>query len=105
MVRGKCIFNSIEDIIETVYKIKKYVADNAHSYKLIEVESRFSNKTPISDVTLKIAIKQKIVAELQLTLQANIATYAFTHKISDLGRVQGFSKIKIIDNYHKEFKP
>ena len=57
MVRGKCIFNSIEDIIETVYKIKKYVADNAHSYRLIEVESRFNKETPISDVTLKIALK------------------------------------------------
>ena len=57
MVRGKCIFSSIEDIIETVYKIKKYVADNAHSDRLIEVESRFNKETPISDVTLKIALK------------------------------------------------
>jgi len=57
MVRGKCLFNSIEDIIEAVYKIKSYVADNAGSYRLIEVESRFNNKTPISDVTLKIALE------------------------------------------------
>ena len=57
MVRGKCIFSSIEDIIETVYKIKKYVADNANSYRLIEVESRFNKEIPISDVTLKIALE------------------------------------------------
>jgi len=57
MVRGKCIFSSIEDIIETVYKIKKYVADNSGSYRLIEVESRFNNPIPISDVTLKIALE------------------------------------------------
>ena len=57
MVRGKCLFNSIEDIIEAVYKIKSYVADHAGSYRLIEVESRFNNKTPISDVTLKIALE------------------------------------------------
>ena len=57
MVRGKCIFSSIEDIIETVNKIKKYVAVNANSYRLIEVESRFNNKIPISDVTLKIALE------------------------------------------------
>jgi hypothetical protein len=57
MVRGKCIFNSIEDIIETVNKIKKYVNDHPKSYRLIEVESRFNNKIPISDVTLKIAIE------------------------------------------------
>ena len=57
MVRGKCIFSSIEDIIETVNKIKKYVADNANSYRLIEVESRFNNPIPISDVTLKIALE------------------------------------------------
>jgi len=57
MVRGKCIFSSIEDIIQTVYKIRKYVADNAGSYRLIEVESRFNNPIPISDVTLKIALE------------------------------------------------
>ena len=57
MVRGKCIFNSIEDIIQTVSKIKQYVADNGQTYRLIEVESRFNNEIPISDVTLKIAIK------------------------------------------------
>ena len=58
MVRGKCIFSSIEDIIETVYRIKNYVADNAHSYRLIEMESRFNKEIPIiSDVTLKIAFE------------------------------------------------
>jgi len=57
MVRGKCIFSSIEDIIQTVDKIKKYVAANIGSYRLIEVESRFSKPTPISDVTLKIALE------------------------------------------------
>ena len=57
MVRGKCIFSSIEDIIETVDKIKQYAADNASSYRLIEVESRFNNPIPISDVTLKIALE------------------------------------------------
>jgi hypothetical protein len=57
MVRGKCIFNSIEDIIQTVNKIKRYAIDNPNSYRLIEVESRFNNKIPISNVTLKIAMQ------------------------------------------------
>jgi hypothetical protein len=57
MVRGKCIFNSIEDIIQTVNKIKKYVTDHPNTYRLIEVESRFNNKISISDVALKIAIE------------------------------------------------
>jgi hypothetical protein len=57
MVRGKCVFSSIEDIIETVDKIKKYANDNPTNFRLIEVESRFNNKIPISDVTLKIAIQ------------------------------------------------
>ena len=104
MVRGKCIFSSIEDIIETVNKIKKYVADNANSYRLIEVESRFNNPIPISDVTLKIALEEKIVAELQLTLQVNLATYTFAHKIYEFNRTKVFSKIKVVDNYHKEFR-
>jgi hypothetical protein len=68
------------------------------------VESRFANKTPISDVTLKIALKEKIVAELQLTLQTNAATYTFAHRIYEFFRTKVFSKIKVVDNYYKEFK-
>jgi len=35
---------------------------------------------PISDVTLKILINNRIVAELQLTVQTNAAAYNFAHK-------------------------
>jgi len=58
---------------------------------------------PISDVTLKIVIENKIVSELQLAIQANAATYNFAHKIYELQRTKVFSKIKIVDNYYKEF--
>jgi hypothetical protein len=68
------------------------------------VESRFNKDVPISDVTLKIALQEKTVAELQLTLQTNAATYTFAHKIYEFSRSKVFSKIKVVDNYHKEFK-
>jgi hypothetical protein len=55
-------------------------------------------------VTLKIAIEEKTVAELQLTLQTNAATYNFAHKIYEFTRSKVFSKIKVADNYHKEFE-
>jgi hypothetical protein len=64
-----------------------------------EIESRFTNTTPISDVTLKIVISNKIVAELQLTIQNNAATYNFAHKIYELQRTKLFSKLKIVHNY------
>ncbi len=47
-------------------------------------------------------IDQKIVAELQLTIQTNAATYNFAHKIYELQRTKVFSKIKIIHNYFEE---
>jgi len=66
MVRGKCIFAKIEDIIDAVKKIKRFIdtanLNSADSYRLIEVESRFTKKIPISDVTLKIVLKEEIVA-------------------------------------------
>lgn len=102
MVRGKCIFSSIEDIIDTVAKIKKYIKDHSQNYKLIEVESRFTNPIPISDITLKIVLNNTIVAELQLSLQKNSATYNFAHKIYEFNRTKVFSKIKVVHNYYKE---
>jgi hypothetical protein len=42
------------------------------------------------------------VAELQLTIQTNAATYNFAHKIYELQRTKVFSKLKIIHNYFDE---
>ncbi len=98
MVRGKCVFLQIADIIESVRLIKE-LALKDNRFVIQEIESRFTNKTPISDVTLKILISNKIVAELQLTIQNNAATYNFAHKIYELQRTKVFSKIKISHNY------
>ena len=68
------------------------------------MESRFTKKVPISDVTLKIAINEEIVAELQLTLQTNFAAYNFAHKVYELARSKVFSKVKITFNYYEEFQ-
>ncbi len=70
----------VSDIIETVKSIKNFVSKDPR-FTIEEIESRFTNATPISDVTLKIVINNKIVAELQLTIQTNAAAYNFAHKI------------------------
>jgi hypothetical protein len=80
MVRGKCVFLEISDILETVKSIKDFIQKDSR-FTIEEIESRFTNDTPISDVTLKIVIKKMIVAELQLTIQTNAAAYNFAHKI------------------------
>lgn len=103
MVRGKCIFLEIGDIIETVNDIKRFVKEDDR-FGLTEIESRFTNKVPISDVTLKIILNKQIVAELQLTIQTNAATYNFAHKVYELQRTKVFSKLKITHNYFEEFK-
>ena len=101
MVRGKCVFLEVSDIIQSVQSIKEFVSRDAR-FKIEEIESRFTNPTPISDVTLKIVINDKIVAQLQLTIQTNAATYSFAHKIYELQRTKVFSKLKIIHNYFQE---
>ena len=57
MVRGKCIFLSVYDIIETIISIKKYAEENKDTFRVIEVESRFTSDPPISDITFKIVIR------------------------------------------------
>ena len=73
--------------------------DAKRRYRITEIESRFTNPQPISDITLKIAINEEVVSELQLTIQANAAAYNFSHKVYELARTKVFSKIKISHNY------
>ena len=54
-------------------------------------------------MTLKIAINEEIISELQLTVQANAAAYNFAHKVYELARTKVFSKVKISHNYFEEF--
>ena len=44
------------------------------------------------------------MAELQLTLQTNFASYNFAHKVYELARSKVFSKIKITHIYFEEFQ-
>ena len=108
MVRGKCIFLEVEDILAAIEEIKSYVSEENSrgdvKLRITEIESRFTKKVPISDVTLKIAINEEIVSELQLTLQTNFAAYNFAHKVYELARSKVFSKIKITHNYFEEFR-
>ena len=103
MVRARCVFLRITDIIETVAAIKRFAEDEADLFRVLEVQSRFGLKVPISDVTLKIAINEEIVAELQLTLQSNAAAYHYAHVVYELQRSKIFSKTKMVDNKFCEF--
>ena len=58
MVRGKCVFLSVNDIIDTIADIQKFVEKKGKDMRIIEIENRFKCDIPISDVTLKIAIKE-----------------------------------------------
>ena len=66
MVRGKCTFAKIEDIIETIISIKAYVEKqkiiDPQKFRILEIESRFTKPIPISDITLKIALHERIIA-------------------------------------------
>ena len=55
MVRGKCTFTSVRDIIQTVRDIKQFCSSHP-GFRIIEVESRFDLPVPISDVTMKIVL-------------------------------------------------
>ena len=105
MVRGKCTFSNIEDILETIANIINYVESfktkDPKKFRILEIESRFTKPIPISDITLKIALHERIIAELQLTIQKNVSTYAFAHKIYELQRSKAFSKIKTVFNYYE----
>ena len=101
MVRGRCVFLKVEDIIETVNEIKRFVKKDSR-FGIKEIESRFTNPTPISEVTLQIVINREIVAELQLTIQTNAAAYNFAHKIHELQRTKVFSKLKAVHNCYEE---
>ena len=104
MVRGRCVFITLNDIIQTVLAIKEYVANNQSTFRIIEIESRFGLEIPISDVTLKIAIKEEVIGELQLTLQSNAAQYHFAHIVYELQRSTIFTKTKMVDNKYKELE-
>ena len=60
MVRGKCTFSNIEDILETISNIINYVdsfkTKDPKKFRILEIESRFTKLIPISDITLKIAL-------------------------------------------------
>lgn len=60
MVRGKCVFAELTDIVQTVKQIKQYAKEynirRPNTYRVIQAESRFGLEIPISDVTLKIVL-------------------------------------------------
>lgn len=100
MILGKCVFLQVSDIIETIKTIKEYVDMNKSMFTIEEIETRFTNTIPMSDVILQIVIDKKIKASLQLSIQQNLAVYNFSVNIYQLQWTKIFSKIKIVHNYY-----
>ena len=48
-------------------------------FKLIEVKNRLKKGT--ADIMLKILVRDRVVAELQLAVHNKIANYEFSHKL------------------------
>ena len=61
MLRGKCVFLDISDLIKALNSIKAFVKKDSR-FALSDIYTRFTNEIPISDVTLKIIINNKITA-------------------------------------------
>ncbi len=48
MVRGKCVFLEVSDIIDTVKSIKEYVYKSKSMFTIEEIETRFNTDKPLS---------------------------------------------------------
>lgn len=84
LVRGKCKFNTIEEIQATIKLLKENIEKKADKgIKIIELENRLGNNT--KDVVLLIKLPNTI-AELQLALKLDSVLNEFNHKIYELRR-------------------
>ena len=57
MLRGKCVFEKLDDIKIAIDNLKQYQSSNPKKLKIIEIKSRFlRKKSPLSDVKMQIII-------------------------------------------------
>lgn len=91
LLRGKCVFSSVERINKCCADIKEEVRRReGEGLRLIEVDNRLAKGN--SDLVLKVLFGSTI-AELQLVKDLNTADYEFSHKLYELQRSQFFTPL------------
>ena len=97
MLRGKCLFESVDEINECVSELKEQIEKKG--YQLVEIDNRLTGKTNTSDIVLKIRIGETIT-ELQLVIRFNEIQNSFSHKIYEIMRSQFYEEINFLQLYN-----
>lgn len=87
------MFASVDGINECCEMLKKSISET--KYKIIEIDNRLKGKTGTSDIVLKIIMDQTI-AQLQLVIDLNVASYQFSHKLYEISRSKFYSPLTML---------
>jgi hypothetical protein len=91
LLRGKCVFTSVERINKCCQDIKNEIINRKdEGLRLIEIDNRLGKSN--SDLVMKILFGNTI-AELQLVKDLNTAQYEFSHKLYELQRSKFFTPL------------
>jgi hypothetical protein len=91
LLRGKCVFTSVERINKCCQDIKNEISNRKdEGLRLIEIDNRLGKSN--SDLVMKILFGNTI-AELQLVKDLNTAQYEFSHKLYELQRSKFFTPL------------
>jgi hypothetical protein len=91
LLRGKCVFTSVERINKCCHDIKNEISNRKdEGLRLIEIDNRLGKSN--SDLVMKILFGNTI-AELQLVKDLNTAQYEFSHKLYELQRSKFFTPL------------
>lgn len=93
LLRAKCMFASIDKINECCSELRRLLGEKG--IKIVELDNRLRGKTGTSDVVLKILVG-RTVAELQLVIDLNIASYEFSHKIYEITRSKFYTPLTML---------
>ena len=99
MLRGKCLYDCVNDINECVFELKRIISENKE-YQLVEIDNRFRSETNTSDIVLKIRIGGTIT-ELQLAIKFNEVQNSFSHKIYEIMRSQFYEWVNFLRLYNE----
>ena len=93
MLRGKCMFASVQKINHCCNDIKKQITQSEGRFKLVEIDNRLQDDDKgTSDLVMKILVGD-VIAELQLVIDLDSAEYEFSHKLYELKRSKFFSPL------------
>jgi hypothetical protein len=83
LLRAKCTFDRIEDIVDTGNKLNDHIQKSDSNYKIIELKDKLYGKTKDAVPIIKL---HNVIAELQLVLSLNSVSNEFNHKLYELKR-------------------